>query len=164
MTKPTINDARWQEWADKYLAAAVNDPGREKTEMIMGFFLTRRSLQADELEQLHAEFSENFAYKVCESHANRIGLKLDDEGMEFLALISDNLGEIVMNVHGARRVQQKLGVEQLTMQELFKASFEHGLRSSEDLHKLWEEQKLSTEERVALGGGMDNYIDHVVAA
>lgn len=164
MTKPTINDARWQEWADKFLTAPVADPGAQKTEMIMGFFLTRRSLDADELKQLHEEISGEFAYKVCESHANRIGLKLDEEGMEFITLISENLGEIVMNVHAARRVQQKLGVEELSMKELFLTAYQGGLRSDETLSALWDEQKLTREEREALGGGMDNYIDHIVAA
>lgn len=160
MTKPTINDARWQEWADKFLSAELSDPGPDKTAMVMGFFHTRRSLSAEELAQLAEDFSENFAYKVCLSHAQRLDLSIDDEALQFMTLISDNLGEIVMNVHGARRLQQKLGVEHLTMQQLFENVYAGGLRSDDVLSTLWNEQKLTNEERMILGG-MDNYIDHV---
>lgn len=165
MTKITINDARWQAWADKFLAAPLSDPGNEKTGMIMQFFMMRRSLDEDELKHLEADFSEHFAYKVAKAHAARLGLKLEEEGMQFLSLISDNLGALVMNIHGARRLQQKLGVEELSMKELFETAYGTGLRSDEILHELWDEQKihvmLTEEEREALGGGMDNFIDRV---
>lgn len=164
MTKPTINDARWKEWADKFLSAEQTDPGPEKTNMIMGFFAARRALEDDELAELAHEFSHNFAYKVAVEHAARLGLKLADEGMQFLSLVSDNLGGLVMNIHGARRLQQKLGVDELSMEQLWENCFGNGTRSDAVLEELWQIQKLSKEEREALGGGMDNYIDHVQAA
>lgn len=163
MTKPTINDPRWQEWADKFLAAPTADPGPDKSGMVVGFFLTRRSLDEEELAAMGAEFNENFIYKVGVSHAQRIGLNLDEEGMQFLSLIAENLGDLVMHIHGARRLQQKLGQDKLSMQELFESAFTGGTRSNAILQALWDEQKLSREEREALGGGMDNYLDHVLA-
>lgn len=166
----TINDARWQEWADKFLAAPVEDPGRQKTAEIMGFFLARREATDEELVQLEHDFNDSFMYTVLKSHAARIGLNLDEEGRQFIALISEDLGSVVMHVHAARRLQQKLGVEQLGMQDFFQTAFEYGLRTEAILHELWDEQKLSAEEMQALregragGGVMDNYLDHVTNA
>ena len=162
MTKPTINDARWQDWADKFLAAEQTDPGPDTTNMIMAFFAARRSYEEYELEELTAEFNKNFAFQVSVKHVERVGLKIDEEGLQFINLISDGLGSLVMNIHGARRLQQKLGAEILSMQELFENCFARGTRSDAVLHELWDIQKLTAEEREALGGGMDNYLDHVV--
>lgn len=158
----TINDKRWQDWTDKFLAAPTEPMSMRVTEIFLAMTLADQGRTPKEEESIaKALVADNapMQFRIFKAHADRIGLKTTTALWGFIAATQPSPGNIVMYVHALRRYQQLNGERQLEMLDVANA-FPEGFPTN--LEELWDAQKRSAEE-IGTGWG-DNYLDTVMAA
>lgn len=157
----TINDARWQEWADKFLAAPKEPMSPKASELFVrvcfneaqdirnGNFCTIQNVNDESIP---------FVMRVGIQHGLRVGLKATCGLITFGAFVSGGVGQFVMYIHAFRRIQQKTGSSLLTVNDVVMNGFEAGFASSATLTQMWDLQKAKAGEVFPQG----NYLDAVV--
>lgn len=158
IARPTVMDKRWQDWTDKLLALpARENMGEQKAETFMICMLKEQ-----QEKELPKEAQQLFQYKVGAAHARRIGLSIRPWTLLFVSSLVDSPGKLVMYLHGLRRWQQLNFGRDIDMVRLGTV-FPFGFPTDEALHSLWDEQKLTKEDReLGLQGPGDNYLDLVI--
>lgn len=119
-----------QTWSDEFFSAAKNPMEQD----ISYVFL--QMLMADEKPNFSIEkIKEEFLYKVIDSRAQYIGLKLSEAAKIFLLFKTKSPGTAVMYLYAIRSKTEVANMK--TISELF----EYGFLSSEDEEKMWDAQK-----------------------
>lgn len=99
--------------------------------------------QGLERDRAHVEnlLDKDFMYKVFHAHAQKVGL-ITTLALDVFIAGMPNLGIMVMYAHALRRYQLKMGIEKLSLSDLAQTIFASGFPDVEDMHGLWDEQKL----------------------
>jgi len=153
----TINDTRWQEWADSVLKNGQKEPMDRPTQDIMtgifmsatedralGNFVTAANVQDEKLPWI---------MRVTLVHAARIGLKAHRGVIAMAAVLSKGSpGMAIVYVHLFRRMQQRNDDRILSSSDAVRSEFAMGFLSAGALEVAWSSQK----------EGGANYLDSIV--
>lgn len=160
----TINDKRWQDWCDKFLAAPTAPMTQQVTLILLEMLLSDATRTEEREAHVASRLVSEAApvqFRIFKAHADRIGLKVTTAVWGFVSSTQPTPGNIVMFVHALRRYSQLHDNKQLTLQDVAQA-FPTGFPDETTLQGLWDAQKRSAEE-IGTGWG-DNYLDTVMGA
>lgn len=140
----TINDARWQEWADKTLVI----PKLELTEPASGLIAV---LQQNHRDDVAGGNVFNAMYTAREDigeplrdilhHGMRIGLTATEGVLHMLSIVSAGHGFCgIIYVHLFRRIQQRFDATVLNMRHVTESHFRDGFLSPKALTVVWGQQ------------------------
>jgi len=107
------------------------------------------------------EANEQFLCKIIEQRFKALGYTMDIKGRIFLAYMTNSPGMAVMYCHYLAYYCKKNHILSLTFTDLCMDVFPFGFPSEEDLHKLWDEQKVHREQDQP---GTDNLLDYFGAS
>lgn len=107
------------------------------------------------------EANEQFLCKIIEKRFKALGYSMDIKARIFLAYMANSPGMAVMYCHYLAYYCKKNNVSSLTFIDLCMDVFPFGFPSEEDLHKLWDEQKVDRNQDQP---GTDNLLDYFHAS
>jgi hypothetical protein len=119
-----------QKWCDEFKALDQVPMTKEQSELFL--YVCMGLIDKEKI-------ANEFGYKVATSRAEAIGLKYNEDFIQWLGLNSKTPGEIVMYLSLMRHEQN--ADPSPTNMEKFAKIFSFGFPSNEDLGKLWDKQK-----------------------
>lgn len=154
----TINDARWQEWADTALAINKAPMTETQISMLVPIFVSHKEdvTRGNFFTQENAQYeSVPSIIRIALGHGLRIGLTGTAGVAAMIGILSGGSpGSAVIYTHVFRRIQQKLDATVLNSTQIVQNGFGDGFFSPKALQVLWDQQKGD--------GPLGNYLDSVV--
>jgi hypothetical protein len=135
----------WNTWCDSFLQAKTMPMSREQTEVFLSLIM---------MEQKRAPMPEEalgFQYKVAAKRAAALGLDINPYALMMICILSNSVGNVVMYVTALTRYYHR--VKQPIDTRLLAEAFPVGFPTSDELHRLWDEQK---------GGYLDQRFDNLL--
>jgi len=127
--------------------------GREPMSKEVGGMLMQ--LLMVEANNLDTPFEDDVPWqiKAVKKRAEVFNLKISNTAIVFITAVSDgNIGNMIMYVVYLKYLSNKYNIDEVTVTEIASTLFPMGFPSEEDMHMLWDKQKIS--------GSPDNLIDY----
>lgn len=145
MSQYTVNDSRWQEWADATLAMPKVGMSNKVIDQMAGVFLMEGQTKPNENFYTEATCQDETIpglIRIGVSHGLRIGLRANTSVAYMVAVLSmGRPGMAVMYTHLFKRIQQKSGIVILSTKEICMGPFADGFLTEEALGRAWDAQK-----------------------
>jgi hypothetical protein len=135
-------------FAKKFEALPRHKMDDELTKIMLGILFADIPEGAESVEK-------EFLAQVITKRLEALGYTIDIKAKLFLMVLTENAGMAVMYCHYLAYYCKKHDLTTITMTEFCENMFPFGFPSKEDLHKLWDDQKVKD-------GG--NLLDHFKAS
>lgn len=132
-----LTDPKFTEWCEKFLSTPTERISDELHRLLSTLWMMENNKDQEFLKAM----SESFIFRVVNSRASHIGLKIDEWTKANLAAICRVPGVAVMYVHALKHWQLINDDREIDVDQ-FVQIFNEGFPSNEDLMNLWDDQKI----------------------
>lgn len=145
-------------YAKKFEGLKRHPMNEEESKIMIGLLFSR-------IPEDDAEMNEQFLCKIIEARFKALGYTMDIKTKAFLAFKTGNPGTAVMYCHFLAYFCKKKNIKHLTFTEFCDSAFPFGFPSEDDLHLLWDEQKVKKDkDPKEVQSGTDNLLDYFEAS
>ena len=130
----------------------------ENSEILIKLIILNQTGTKEKFDQMEKESKQFNQILILDDRLKMLGYKSDLFSKVFLSLFMETPGKIVMYAHYMAYKMKKHGLKELTIDNLCETIFPLGFPSDEDLHILWNKQKVHKEKSTDVG--TDNLLDY----
>ena len=146
-----------QHFSEKFESLKRHPLDKETMSLLVSLIMT-----PGEDEKMKSVISDVFILKIIQKRIEVcMSYTMDDRSMIFLGYVAESPGMAIMYLYYLARWAKNNDCKRITLEIMCERIFPWGCPSKEDLHKVWDEQKVHRE----IGqSGTDNLLDYPKAA